>query len=94
MSDDYDLDDNINEERADGGHSAVYAAAKRTGAYDHDYAEAAIRDVLANIAHFADRCGIDPYEVFEFGLRTYEGDAEDGPKVKQVYTPDAVLGGS
>lgn len=65
----------VNERRADLGRAAV-SAARQT---DVESAATAVVDVLAYIAHFCDRLGLDPNAAFEDGLRCYEGDAEDGP---------------
>jgi hypothetical protein len=68
-----------NERRADLGATAVMTAATITNVAQMEAAETAIKDVLAYIAHFCDRCGLDPQTAFTDGLRSYEGDFEDGP---------------
>jgi len=73
-----------NEQRADWGEDAVHCAAKQTGVWDNDDAESAVSDVLAYIAHYCDRLGIDPEATFTRGLNSYTGDFEDGPKVEVV----------
>ena len=76
--------ENQNEQRADWGEDAVCCAAKQTGVWDNDDAESAVSDVLAYIAHYCDRLGIDPEATFLRGPNSYTGDFEDGPKVKVV----------
>lgn len=68
-----------NERRADLGALAIKRPARETNVYEVESAETAVIDVLAYVAHFCDRLGIDPAETFAAGLRSYEGDFEDGP---------------
>jgi hypothetical protein len=68
-----------NERRADVGATVVMAAAEITNVAGLEPTETAISDVLADIAHFCDRCGLEPRAMFERGLRSYLGDFEDGP---------------
>lgn len=74
-----------NEDRADLGEEAVYAAAKQTNVHEQEDAATAITDVLAYIAHFCERVGLDPAETFRSGLDSYEGDFEDGPRAAKLY---------
>jgi len=69
-----------NERRADLGLMAVKPPARETNVWNVEAAETTITDVLAYIAHLCDRCGLDPTETFDSGLRSYEGDFEDGPR--------------
>jgi hypothetical protein len=73
-----------NERRADLGATAVITAATITNVARMEAAETAICDVLAYIAHFCDRCGLDPRSAFTDGLRFYAGDFEDGPIAARV----------
>jgi hypothetical protein len=75
-----------NEDRADLGAIAVMAAATVTGVAT-DEADIAISDVVSYVAHLCDRCGLDPKEMFENGLESYDGDFEDGPRA--THTLDA-----
>jgi hypothetical protein len=68
-----------NEDRADYGENAVVAVGSETNVITQDDISTTITDVLAYIAHFCDRVGIDPEETFKSGLQSYEGDFEDGP---------------
>lgn len=80
-----------NERRADLGESAVMAAAVETNVAQVEDAETAVRDVLAYIAHFCDRLGLDPDTVFRSALGSYEGDFDDGPPAKQSLDAEAPL---
>jgi hypothetical protein len=73
-----------NERRADLGATAVMTAATITNVARMEAAETAISDVLAYIAHFCDRCGLDAGSAFTAGLRSYAGDFEDGPIAARV----------
>lgn len=73
-----------NEERADLGADAVLAAASKTNVHAVEAAETAVTDALAYIAHFCDRLGLTPSDVFESALTSYEGDFEDGPAAKHT----------
>ena len=80
-----------NEQRADLGEMAVRRAAVETNVVVVDPVQTAITDVLAYIAHFCDRCGLDPRAVFEAGLWRYDGDSEDGPPARPVIDPERPL---
>ena len=80
-----------NERRADVGATAVMAAADTTNVAGLEPTETAISDVLADIAHFCDRCGLEPRAMFERGLRSYVGDFEDGPGAVRSLDPDFSL---
>jgi hypothetical protein len=82
-----------NERRADLGREAVAAAATQTNAIAAEPALTAITDVLAYLAHFCDRCRLNPYAVFDAGLRSYEGDFEDGPRAAGTIDPTVPLAG-
>lgn len=73
-----------NERRADLGRMAVFAPAVMTNVARVDDTETAITDVLAYVAHFCDRCALDPEAVFEAALRSYYGDSDDGPRALQT----------
>ena len=75
-----------NERRADLGIIAVRAAASVTNVWRTETAETSIADVLAYIAHTCDRLGLSPEDTFAAGLRSYEGDFEDGPKANRVFS--------
>jgi hypothetical protein len=72
-----------NERRADLGRLAIGAAADETNVSKVEGVGTCVTDVLAYIAHFCDRIGADPREMFEDGLRSYEGDFEDGEGAKR-----------
>jgi hypothetical protein len=74
-----------NERRADLGIAAVRAAASITNVWRMETAETSITDVLAYIAHACDRLGLGPEGMFEAGLRSYEGDFEDGPAARVLF---------
>lgn len=80
-----------NERRADLGRDAVYAAARQTNAHAAEPAEAAVVDVLAYIAHYCDRLGLDPAATFDDGLCSYLGDGEDGPAAQPAADAQAPL---
>lgn len=80
-----------NERRADLGADAIMAAASQTNVHRADVAEAAVTDVLAYIAHFCDRLGLDPEATFDRGLDSYTGDSEDGPGAKRRLDPSVPL---
>jgi hypothetical protein len=71
-------DDSINETRADWGQAAVMTGCP-------DYAVSGeelwtdIHDALSNIAHFCERVGVNPKDVFTSAIKSYVGDHEDGP---------------
>jgi len=69
-----------NERRADLGLMAVKPPARDTNVWNVEAAETTITDVLSYIAHLCDRCGLSAAETFEAGLRSYQGDFEDGPR--------------
>jgi hypothetical protein len=73
-----------NERRADLGAAAVMAAATETNVAEVETASTGITDVLAYVAHFCDRLGLDPRTHFAAGLESYEGDSEDGPAAAVV----------
>lgn len=78
-----------NEERADYGGDAIAEVARRTGVATAEPVETAIRDVLAYVAHFCDRCGLDPAQTFRLALDySYEGDFEDGPRARPIAALD------
>jgi len=79
-----------NEDRADLGAMAIKRPARATNVYSVEEAATAITDVLAYIAHFCDRAGLDPEETFRSGLQSYEGDFEDGPKAAQEFDGEKV----
>jgi hypothetical protein len=68
-----------NERRADCGESAIYSAGMATGVVRVEDVETAITDVLAYIAHFCDRCGLDAESMFKHGIQSYSMDCQDGP---------------
>lgn len=74
-----------NTRRAQLGIAAVRAAASTTNVWRADVAQTAITDVLAYIAHACLLCGLDPAVTFSAGLRSFEGDAEDGPFVDAMF---------
>jgi hypothetical protein len=80
-----------NEDRADLGARAVMAATTVTEVAAKDEADTAICDVLSDIAHFCDRCGLDPREMFDDGLDSYDGDFEDGPRAAHTLKADRSL---
>jgi hypothetical protein len=86
--DDEDMIDN--EDRADLGAMAVMAAATLTEVAK-DEADTAIRDVLSYVAHLCDRCGLDPKQMFEDGLDSYDGDFEDAPRADHTLNADDPL---
>jgi hypothetical protein len=65
---------------ADVGATAVMATAESANVAGLEPTETAVSDLLADIAHFCDRCGLEPRAMFERGLRSYVGDFEDGPR--------------
>lgn len=69
----------INEVRADRGAAAVLFGCADVDSLD---LHTALSDVLANLAHLAQRAGLDPDPLFERALRSWRGDFEDGPPVK------------
>jgi hypothetical protein len=73
-----------NEERADYGLMAVMPVAMETGVAEQEFADTAITDVLAYIAHLCDRLGLNPDEMFSSALHSYQGDEEDGPFAEKV----------
>lgn len=73
-----------NERRADLGRIAVEAAASITNVGRVEDTQTAITDVLAYVAHLCDRYALVPEAVFMAGLRSYQGDAEDGPPAQSV----------
>lgn len=80
-----------NERRADLGSAAVLRAALETNVARADGAQTAVSDVLAYIAHFCDRLGLDPEAMFAAALRSYHGDSEDGPPAAKTLDPDQPL---
>jgi hypothetical protein len=76
-----------NERRADIGGLAVITAADMTGVSSAEPAATAVIDVLAYIAHFCDRLGLNPEETFSAGIRSYTGDFEDGPAAEARLDP-------
>jgi hypothetical protein len=76
-----------NERRADLGREAVAAAARQTNVLAAERAVTAITDVLAYVAHFCDRCRLNPHAVFDAALRSYQGDFEDGPRAAGTIDP-------
>lgn len=78
-----------NEDRATLGADAVSIAARQTNVAVVESAQTAVTDVLAYVAHFCDRLGLDARATFDAGLRSYEGDFEDGPAAR--HTLDAEL---
>lgn len=73
-----------NERRADIGRIAVTAGATETRVIQEEPAHTCVVDVLAYIAHFCDRLGLDPEVTFYRALESYEGDSEDGPKANRT----------
>ena len=73
-----------NERRADLGRDALREAAAQTGVLAQETIETCITDVLAYVAHFCERVGLNPYDTFRAGLNSYEGDAEDGPAARKL----------
>lgn len=80
-----------NERRADLGAGAVWAAATQTNVHRVEDTETAITDTLAYIAHFIRRCGLVVEDVFEAGIRSFEGDYEDGPGAEPCLDPTLPL---
>jgi hypothetical protein len=80
-----------NERRADLGREAVAAAATRTNVLAAEPALTAITDVLAYLAHFCDRCRLNPHAVFDAALRSYQGDFKDGPRAAGTIDPTIPL---
>jgi len=72
-----------NERRADLGRMAVERPATETGVWEADDRQTAVTDVLAYIAHYCDRLGLDANHVFADGIHSYIGDFEDGPRAKK-----------
>lgn len=72
-----------NERRADLGRDAIREAGAQTRVIEQETVETCISDVLAYVAHFCNRVGLDPYETFRAGLHSYEGDSEDGPPARR-----------
>jgi hypothetical protein len=58
-----------------------------TGVSSAEPAATAVIDVLAYIAHFCDRLGLNPEETFSAGIRSYTGDFEDGPAAEARLDP-------
>lgn len=77
--------------RADWGQSIVQHGAQLTNVWTQEPAGTAVIDVLAYIAHFCDRLGLDPGETFDSGLMSYRGDEEDGAFVTQSLSAIAPL---
>lgn len=73
-----------NERRADLGANAIYAAGRQTGVARCETVSTVISDVLAYVAHFCDRVGLDPESTFAAGINSYLGDFEDGPAAEVV----------
>jgi hypothetical protein len=69
------------------------AAAEMTNIASVEPAEAVMSDVLAYMAHFCDRCGLEARAMFERGLRSYEGDSEDGPGAAHSLGSEVALAG-
>jgi hypothetical protein len=80
-----------NERRADLGREAVAAAERQTNVLVIEPAMTAITDVLAYVAHFCDRCRLNPYAVVDAALRSYRGDFEDGPRAAGRIDPTIPL---
>jgi hypothetical protein len=80
-----------NEDRADWGEEAVTMCSQETRVYWEESVETSITDTLSYIAHFCERCGLDPAKVFESALRSHEGDYEDGPAAEHRYNPEEFL---
>jgi hypothetical protein len=80
-----------NERRADLGGEAIMTAAVRTNVAAVEPAETSVIDVLAYVAHFCDRLGIDPRETFSSAIQSYEGDFEDGPRAEHTLDREAHL---
>lgn len=80
-----------NERRADLGAMAVIVAATETNVAVVDDAETAVRDVLAYVAHFCDRLGLDPNDTFAAAFHSYIGDMEDGPQARRRLDPTLPL---
>lgn len=72
-----------NERRADLGAAAIAVAATATNVIDTDTIETSVTDVLAYIAHFCDRAGLDPSFTFDRAIGSYIGDFEDGPAAEK-----------
>lgn len=68
-----------NEDRAEWGEEAVVTIARLTNVYEQEDADTAVTDVLAYVAHFCDRLGLNPAATFRSALASYRGDYEDGP---------------
>lgn len=80
-----------NEDRADIGEDMVVTGGRATNVVNVEDAETALTDCLAYMAHFADRLGLDPEQVFASGLLSYRGDWEDGPRAEHAMRADCVL---
>jgi hypothetical protein len=77
-----------NERRADIGHIAVWEGARETRVNLEEDASTCVTDVLAYIAHFCDRLGLDPEAEFRSAIESYLGDYEDGPKAERTLDPE------
>lgn len=92
---DYPYDfDRQNESRADLAETALIVATDRA-AEDTNGEDVwtDVSDLLANIAHFCDRAGIDFHAAVDHAYHAYEGDSEDGPDTERDYDrfPDPVV---
>jgi hypothetical protein len=83
-----------NEARADYGRHAIMTVARKTNVATVEPAATAVTDVLAYIAHFCDRLGLDPADMFDAGLHSYQGDSEDGPPAEHRLDPSNPLSDS
>ena len=72
-----------NEERADLGADAIYAAGMRTGVTECEPVSRVIADVLAYVG-LCDRVGIDPQGTSSRASTPYRGDFEDGPRATRL----------
>ncbi len=80
-----------NERRADIGEQMIRGGAQETRVDRQEDAETAVTDCLAYVAHFCDRLGLEARSVFADGLRSYEGDFEDGPAAEKTMDPEDPL---
>lgn len=80
-----------NERRADIGAMVIMTGARETNVHTQEDAPTAITDVLAYVAHFCDRLGLDAQLMFHNGLRSYIGDFEDGPRADHTLSPEQTM---
>lgn len=96
----YDLDEEANEDRADSGETIVLEFARvrffsnPADADDPEEVEAnredIISDLVAAVAHYCERWGIDPDERIPHGLQSYHKDRVDDPECEGIGCAPAV----